>query len=175
MSDPRSEVKFCIRCGSRLTWQERYGLPRPVCPACGWVYFEDPKVAAGVLVPDETGKVLLVQRSNPPFEELWTLPAGFVNAREDPPSAAARECEEETGLQVEIVRLLDVCYGREHPRGADFILFYLARLSQPPEEAQGALAAGDDAAASAWFPLQALPALAFRSTRSILQAWARET
>jgi len=159
------EVHFCIRCGSRLTLQERYGQTRPVCPHCGWVYFADPKVAAGALLVDEQGRVLLVKRSNPPFAGLWTLPAGFVDAGEDPAAAAARECKEETGLQVEIERLLELRYGREHTRGADFILFYLARLRG------GDLAAADDAAEAAWFPLTALPPLAFQSTRAVLQAW----
>ena len=57
-----------------------------------------PKVAAGVVLID-ADRVLLVRRVNEPYRGRWTLPAGFVDAGEDPRRAAERECLEETGLQ----------------------------------------------------------------------------
>ncbi|HRJ75091.1 MAG TPA: NUDIX domain-containing protein, partial [Anaerolineales bacterium] len=98
---------------------EKFGKIRPVCPQCGFIYFQDPKVAAAVLI-EKDSRVLLVRRVNEPFRGLWTLPAGFINADEDPAEAAARECLEETGLVVKIKNVLDVIAGREHERGADF-------------------------------------------------------
>lgn len=154
------DIHYCPRCAATLVMQVRYGSQRPVCPACGWIYFDDPKVAAGVLVM-QAGRVLLVQRANPPQQGLWTVPAGFVNGGEDPALAAARECEEETGLSVRITALLDIVYGREHPRGADFVIFYQGQVTA------GALCAGDDAAAADWFALTNLPPLAFRATQVI--------
>ena len=65
-----------------------------------------------VLVEDD-GQVLLVRRANEPQRGLWTLPAGFVDAGEDPVLAAERECLEETGLRVKITGLLDVIFGLE--------------------------------------------------------------
>ena len=59
---------------------------------------------------------------------MWTLPAGFINGGEDPAEAAARECIEETGLSVHVTRVLDIIPGREHPRGADFIIVYQAEV-----------------------------------------------
>ncbi|GAB4493890.1 MAG: hypothetical protein OHK0031_16970 [Anaerolineales bacterium] len=157
------DLHFCPRCAAPLTQAPRYGALRPVCPACGWVYFDDPKVAAGVLVRDKDGRVLLVQRSNPPFQGLWTLPAGFVNSGEDPAESARRECLEETNLEVVIDELLELRAGREHPKGADFILFYRAHVSG------GILRAGDDAGAAGWFAPGELPPLAFQSTQIILK------
>ncbi len=160
----QDEVRFCPRCGSPVTQQERFGRLRPVCPACRWIHFADPKVAAAVLLT-QAGRVLLVQRAHPPFAGLWTLPAGFVDAEEDPALAAARECWEETGLQVQIDGILGIKHGREHPRGADFVIFYRASLQG------GVLSAGDDAKAAQWFERGSLPALAFQSTREILADW----
>ncbi len=157
-------VNYCVRCGAPVTLLERYGRIRPVCPACGWIYFADPKVAAAVLV-EEQGKILLVRRVNEPFRGHWTLPAGFINADEDPAEAARRECEEETGLQVRITGLLDVIAGKEHPRGADFIIIYGGEMSG------GSLHPGDDVDRAAFFSLESLPPLAFRATYLAIQRW----
>jgi 8-oxo-dGTP diphosphatase len=154
-------VRFCQICGTPVESRFVYGQSRATCPACGWIHFEDPKVAAGVLVEQALG-VLLVQRVNEPQRGLWSLPAGFVDAHEDPAGAAARECMEETGLQVEILGLLDVIAGREHEHGADIMIVYAARV------VGGSLQAGDDAGAAAFFSRTDLPPLAFRATRVVL-------
>jgi 8-oxo-dGTP diphosphatase len=125
------------------------------------MYFADPKVAAGILI-EQDSRVLLVRRSNEPFKGLWTLPAGFVDADEDPARAAERECLEETGLSVQVTGILDIRWGREHARGADFVIFYKGQL------VGGELRAGDDAEEAAWFYRTNLPPLAFKSTDFIL-------
>lgn len=155
------DIHFCPRCAAPLARALRYGQQRPVCPRCDWVYFDDPKVAAGALVM-QNARVLLVRRANPPQMGRWSVPAGFVNAGEDPAAAAARECEEETGLSVHIAGLLDIVHGREHGRGADFVIFYRGQVTG------GMICAGDDADAVDWFAANALPPLAFRATQVIL-------
>ncbi|MBI1794085.1 MAG: NUDIX hydrolase [Chloroflexi bacterium] len=155
------EISFCPRCGAQVERAERFGRVRPVCPQCGWIYFADPKVAAAILL-EQDGRVLLVRRANEPFRGLWTLPAGFVDAGEDPARAAERECLEETGLTVRVTRVLDIIAGREHPRGADFIIVYQGEI------VNGQLRAADDADLAGWFEYQNLPALAFRATQIIL-------
>jgi ADP-ribose pyrophosphatase YjhB (NUDIX family) len=157
-----TQVNFCPRCGTPIKLENKFGKVRPVCPACGWMYFADPKVAAAVLVEQE-GRVLLVRRANEPFRGLWTLPAGFVDADEDPASAAARECLEETGLTVRVTRALEVIAGREHARGADFVIVYAAQVES------GILQAADDADEVGWFERTDLPPLAFKATRLVLQ------
>lgn len=106
-------------------------------------------------------EVLLVRRVMEPYIGLWSIPAGFVNAYEDPQAAATRECLEETGLSVNNLELFDVLTGREHPRGADILLVYRAEL------VSGELAPADDADAAGWFDLEALPPLAFETTRKV--------
>jgi 8-oxo-dGTP diphosphatase len=164
MSNPRP-TNHCIRCGMRMELRQAYGGLRPVCPACGHVHFDDPKVAAAVLVEHER-KILLVRRTNDPARGQWTLPAGFVDADEDPQRAAERECLEETGLRVHIQGLVDVIAGREHPRGASIVIVYRA------EVVGGNLAAGDDADEVAFFHAGSLPALAFHATQQVVERWA---
>ncbi len=157
------EINYCPRCGSAVTHEERFGKVRPVCPGCGWVYFADPKVAAAVLI-EQNHRVLLIRRANDPFRGLWTLPAGFVDADEDPVRAAERECLEETGLHVHVTGVMDVLAGLEHPRGANMVIFYRAEI------VSGKLHPTDDADAAEFFPLDNLPPLAFEATQRILEA-----
>ena len=159
-----TEYNYCPRCAAQLNLEERFGKMRPVCPVCGWIHFVDPKVAAAVLVIEE-GRVLLVRRVNEPFRGLWTLPAGFINGGEDPAQAAERECLEETGLSVRVTRVYDIVAGREHPRGADFIIVYQA------EVLGGELRADDDADAAEWFDGSRLPPLAFLATQKALKSF----
>ncbi len=161
------ELNFCPICGHPLEDREAYGRQRRYCPACDRVIFRDHKVAAGVLV-EQAGKVLLVRRKMRPRQGTWTFPAGFVEFGESPEAAAARECREETGLEVEITALLDVIAGREHEHGADIVVVYCARL------VGGELHAADDADRVAFFtPDDTLPPLSFRATRVALEKWRR--
>lgn len=159
-SHTHSQFKFCPLCASELVLKIQMSEERPTCPTCGWVHYEDPKVAAGVLV-FQNNEVLLVRRTMEPYSQQWSIPAGFVNAFEDPQVAAIRECREETSLEVHIESLFNVFYGREHSRGADIFLVYRANV------AGGILFAADDADQAAWFPLDNLPPLAFETTRKI--------
>lgn len=156
-----AEFNYCPRCGTPVNHEERFGKVRPVCPQCEWIHFVDPKVAAAVLV-EEQGRVLLVRRAMEPFRGLWTLPAGFINGGEDPAQAAARECLEETGLNVRVMHVLDIISGKEHPRGADFTIIYHAVVTG------GQLRPDDDADAVEWFSRASLPPLAFRATQIVL-------
>lgn len=156
------EAKYCIQCGTHLEIQiYQDGHPHPVCPACGWAYFPDPKVAAAVVVLNGS-KILLVQRHFDPMKGCWTLPAGFVNAEEDPAQAAVRECLEETGLITVNKGLMKVITGRDHPRGADVILIYSA------EVVGGNLKAQDDADNVGFFEIIEPPPLAFRATHEVI-------
>lgn len=155
------EVKYCPRCGAGLIQELKFGKERPCCPSCSWIYFADPRVAAAVLVERE-GKVLLVRRAIPPEEGRWTLPAGFIDAGENPARAAERECLEETGLHVHVVALVDVIAALEHARGAHILIVYRAELLS------GELHPADDVDRAAFFDRNDLPPLAFRSTKKIL-------
>ena len=160
MNDP--QVQYCLRCGTKLVEKIYHDNHlHMVCPACDWAYFPDPKVAAASLVFRD-GKVLLVKRLFDPMQGYWTLPAGFVNAFEDPARAAERECLEETGLVVKAVRVAQIITGRDHPRGADIVLVYQA------DWISGEVLAQDDAQDAGFFDLVDLPPLAFRATRVAL-------
>ena len=143
---------FCTACAAPLEHSGRH----PVCTECGRTHHRDPKVGVGVVVVHEGG-LLLVRRGVQPGKGLWALPAGYVDADEDPRAAAAREVLEETGLVAEVGAVIDVYPGGG---GASFFLAFDARL------VGGALQAGDDALEARFFDAHDLPEIAFASTRA---------
>jgi ADP-ribose pyrophosphatase YjhB (NUDIX family) len=147
-------ARYCPSCGAGLVREGRSHR----CTGCGRPHFRDPKVGVGVVVRDHADRLLLVRRGNEPARGLWSLPAGFVDADEDPRAAAARECLEETGLVVEVGVVLEVYPSREGM--ASFFLTFAATVRG------GELRAGDDADDVGFFAAADLPPLAFESTRA---------
>jgi len=163
-----SPANFCLRCGHALEQRLAEGALRPVCPQCGRVHFFDPKVAVGLVV-EQAGRLLLVRRRNEPEQGKWAIPAGFVDAGEDPARAAEREGLEETGLKLHVTQLVEV-YGRQGPtEAADILIIYQAQV------VGGALIPGDDAAEVAYFAPGHLPELAFASTHRVIARWRRDS
>lgn len=158
-------MKYCPECATALEDREAFGRVRPVCPACGFVYFRDPKVAAGVIV-QHRGKVLLARRGIEPGKGRWYMPSGFVDWEEEPEEAAVREVREETGLTVAIDGLVGVYPLRDDfGRRGVWICYHGHVVS-------GELSAGDDAVEVGFFPPDAVPPnLAFEGTREALEDW----
>lgn len=129
---------------------------------------ETPKLTVDVVVPSQSGEVLLIRRGNDPFEGQWALPGGFVEIGETVEEAAAREAEEETGLTVEILRLVGVYSDPDRdPRGHNVSCAFLAR----PTPESGELAAATDATEAEFLDPSAVD-LAFDHERIIADALA---
>jgi ADP-ribose pyrophosphatase YjhB (NUDIX family) len=141
--------------------REAFGKLRQACSLCKTVAFEDPKVAVGVVV-EMDGGIVLGKRAHEPMLGAWSFPSGFVDAGEVLEDAAVREVEEETGLKVQLERLLGV-YSRAGER-----VVFIAYAGRP---VGGTLAAGEECFEVKTFPPDALPELAFPNDTAILDAW----
>jgi len=109
----------------------------------------------GAIVHDE-GRLLLVRRANPPAAGTWTIPGGKVEPGEDDTTAVVREVAEETGLTVEVGRLVGEVE-REAPAGGVFVIRdYECTLA---EGASRDAVAGDDADDVTWVHLEGLSRL----------------
>ena len=155
-------IQFCSRCGTKMITKQVGDKPRRACPECGFIHFTDPKVGVGVLVVED-GKILLVRRTMAPEIGKWSIPAGFLDAGEDPEETAVREALEETNLHVQIEKLLNVYHNPPEQGGASIFIMYQARLIS------GTPRAGDDADAVGFFSLDDLPEIAFASTHHAIQ------
>lgn len=110
-----------------------------------------------VITKEEQPKVLLIQRGADPYKGYWAFPGGFMNMDETTEQCAIRELEEETGLRVSDVHQIGA-YSKvdRDPRGRTITVAYLAIIDKPVQ-----VTGLDDAAKAEWFPLSALPELAF--------------
>ena len=101
--------------------------------------------------------MLLIQRGNMPFKGGWAFPGGFMNMDETTEQCAIRELEEETGLRLSKIQQIGA-YSKvdRDPRGRTISVAYLAIVDSPLE-----VTGQDDAAKAEWWPLSALPQLAF--------------
>lgn len=120
---------------------------------------ENVQLTADVVVTTLNGYVALVKRGWPPFKGMWALPGGYVDPGERIRDAAARELAEEAGIHAlpsELVRVDIFDAPDRDPRGRFVtVAYHLEVVSGTGIEA------GDDAVEVAWWPLNALPPLAF--------------
>ena len=136
-------------------------------------------VTADVVLFRKSGperEVLLIERGHEPCKGAWALPGGFFDFEDaDLATAAVRELAEETGISVpkEQLRLVGVFSKRgrdprEFTSGEPCRSVTAAYLAFAPSGAEAK--PGDDARSLRWFPLKALPELAFDHREILEQA-----
>ena len=154
-------ARFCPQCAAPLRRRVAFGRRRQVCPKCGYILFNDPKVAVGVLA-QRRGQLLLVRRDIEPHIGEWSFPSGYVDAGEVLEDAAIRETKEETGLDVRIDRLIGA-----YSTAGERVIFiaYAGRVTR------GRIEVGVECQDVRYFSLDALPHLAFSHDAAIIRAW----
>ena len=96
MSDPPA-----VRGPSVLSVPEGDNRERMICPDCGFINYENPKIVVGsVCVWEE--RFLLCRRAINPRRGYWTLPAGYLELQESTPAGAIREAWEEAQARIVI-------------------------------------------------------------------------
>jgi len=81
------------------------------------------EVVCANVICDELGRVCLVRESKPHALGRWSLPAGRAEVGESLREAAAREALEETGLVVDVGRLLGIYHSAQTLEGGSAVSF----------------------------------------------------
>jgi 8-oxo-dGTP diphosphatase len=82
------------------------------------LYIKRPLLTVDAIINAEDGKFVFIKRKNPPYQGSWALTGGFVEYGETVEQAVMREVKEETGLIVEIKKIVGVYSDPERdPRG----------------------------------------------------------
>jgi 8-oxo-dGTP diphosphatase len=115
-------------------------------------------VIFGLDLDEQNLKVMLIERDLEPFVGTWAIPGGFVRNGETLEEAAARELREETGIADVFLEQLYTFGGPgRDPRGWVVSVAYYALVSPDKHLIQ----ATTDARQARWFPVTAVPPLAF--------------
>ena len=116
--------------------------------------YPTPKVDVRAFVLNEKDEILMARES---IDGKWTIPGGWADIGSTPSETAVKEVKEETGIEVEAIRLLAV-YDKQahsHPPAPIYVykLIFLCQIKG------GELQAGFDMLDAGFFPLDQLPEL----------------
>lgn len=120
-------------------------------------YPDRPLLGVGAIIAID-GRILLVRRSNPPLQGEWSIPGGLVETGETIKEAIIREVREETSLEVEPMKLIEV-FERilrdqdSHVQYHFVLMDYLCRV------VSGEINAGSDVSSVRWAKLDELASL----------------
>jgi 8-oxo-dGTP diphosphatase len=125
---------------------------------------------AGVVVSG--GRVLLVRRGRPPLEGEWSIPGGMLELGESVFEGVRRELAEETGLEVQVVELIEV-FERISLDGQGRTKYHFVVLDYFCKLVGGEAKAASDAAELTWATREELDsyALAVSARRVIERAF----
>jgi ADP-ribose pyrophosphatase YjhB (NUDIX family) len=139
---------------------------RLICPDCGHIAYDNPKIVVGAVVV--TGeKILLCRRGIEPRAGFWTLPAGFLEHGETLEEGAMRETLEEAQARIVLDGMLAIF---NISRIGQVQMFFRARFEGAPT-----YAAGEESLDVGLFAWNEIPwdQIAFPSVRWALDAWRR--
>jgi ADP-ribose pyrophosphatase YjhB (NUDIX family) len=105
-----TKYHYCSQCGKQpVSYKipERDTLHRHICEHCDTIFYENPKIVVGAVTIYED-KFLLCRRAIEPQKGFWTYPAGYLENQESLEEGVKREANEEAGVTIKLVRLLDI-------------------------------------------------------------------
>lgn len=116
-------------------------------------------------------EVLLIRRGTPPKQGEWSIPGGRIEPGEPARVAALRELKEETGVDAELIELIDVVDAVFQNRSGDLITRHYVLIDYVARWQAGEPVAGDDAADARFFHQSELDSIElWDETRRIIAA-----
>ncbi len=142
---------------------------RLVCPDCGHIAYDNPKIVVGSVVT-AGDRVLLCRRAIEPRHGFWTLPAGYLEHGETIEEGAKREALEEACARIAIDGILAVY---SVSRIGQVQIMFRAGFADGRESGEPAFAAGPESLDVGLFAWENIPwdQIAFPTVRWALQSW----
>lgn len=142
---------------------------RLICPDCGHIAYDNPKIVVGSVVAAEN-RVLLCRRAIEPRRGFWTLPAGYLEHGETIEEGAKREALEEACARIDIEGILAVY---SVSRIGQVQIMFRAAFAEIDDPAGPAFAAGPESLDVGLFAWESIPweQIAFPTVRWALQSW----
>lgn len=170
--DGRELFKFCPRCGQRTIAIQGDGAL--CCSACEFLLYMNAATAAGAVIADEQGRILLLRRARDPSKGKLGIPGGFVDRGESVEEAIVREVREEVNLEVTELEYLYSYPNRYFYREITYVtadLFFACRVKD-----WSALKALDEVDGCELIPLDKIrdEELAFPSVKVALEAYRKK-
>jgi len=128
------------------------------------LYPDQPVVGVGAVIVSD-GRMLLEKRSNEPSKGKWTIPGGLVDLGESTEQAVIRETKEETCLDVEDPRLIDVVDNVDLDEKGR-VMYHFVIVDYVVKIKGGEVEAASDAEELRWVPLDSVEE--YDLTRSFL-------
>jgi NAD+ diphosphatase len=97
--NPTIAYKHCLLCGNSLKVE---GPRLLICSSCGHHHYINPSPCNGVIIENEKGEILLVERKVDPNKGYWDFPGGFIDPDEDLEESVKREISEELNVEIEM-------------------------------------------------------------------------
>jgi len=116
--------------------------------------YPTPKVDVRAFILNEEDEVLMAKES---VDDKWTIPGGWADIGNSPKEVVVREVKEETGLEVEVVRLLAIYDKQKHEHPTE--PYHIYKLMFFCRTTGGVLKPGFDMLGAAFFSVDKLPEL----------------
>jgi len=100
---------------------------RLVCPDCGYIAYDNPKVVTGAVCSWD-GRILVCKRAIEPRKGYWTIPAGFLELGETTAEGAVREVWEEARAKITVTGLIGIY---EISRISQIYVVHRAEMTEP--------------------------------------------
>ncbi len=157
--------RYCPLCGKLLVQTVVDNLLRRTCSDCGYVHFRNPAPTVSLLVING-GFVLLGKRTGRSDKDAWATPSGYIEFNENFLDTAIRETKEETGLDIQLLSILQITDSFFPPEQHFLNIYLLARVIG------GQIKAGDDMDELGWFPIaEPLPKMTFQEDVDLIDQY----
>ena len=160
------QVRHCVACGGICQTEAIAGGLKYRCQDCKAQQYRNPAPAVAVLISDGQRFILGRRTSSSLQNGRWCLPCGYVEYEENYLSAAVREVQEETALEVRIDAIISVVTNYLQPEVHSLVTVLSASV------VGGTLCAGDGMSEVQWFDYTGeFPNMAFAADQHIISRY----